>query len=53
VWLAEQSRDLDCSSGVDALSGIEKDHLTPQCAALKEKCPAYENAGRFPEDEPF
>jgi hypothetical protein len=44
VWLAEQTRDLDCSSSFSAILGIAQDHRTPECDAIEATCPSFKTA---------
>jgi hypothetical protein len=51
LWLAEQTKDIDCSSSFNALTGIDQNHTTPECEVLKAKCPAFETAASEDSEE--
>jgi len=53
VWLAEQTRAVDCSSSVAVLAGIDTRHVTPECQAAMTKCPSLEVAASDPTEVQF
>lgn len=50
VWLAEQTRDIDCSSSLNSIISIAQDHTTPECDAIKAICPSFETAASSSDD---
>lgn len=51
VWLAEETKDLDCSSSLSAVIGIQQDHTTPECDAIEAKCPSFRTAASPDEED--
>lgn len=53
VWLAEQTRDLDCSSSLSAILSLQQEHRTPECDAIEATCPSFKTAASQDDDFDF
>lgn len=53
LWLADQTRGLDCSSSVDVFARIDQTYVTPECQAVSAKCPSFALPGAQDADESF
>ncbi len=53
VWLAEQTRALDCSSSFSEIVALEQDHRTPECDAIEAACPSFKTAASQDDETTF
>lgn len=44
-FLADQTKDLDCSSSLDALTGIDQSYVPEECKVVMAKCPGFQSSG--------